>query len=80
MHIPVQEEARQIFRVLKNARILVCLKLCKWPDGRTAIPYDAEEWRFFTDESKISLKTVLLRNGDLKASTPAVHSVAKEES
>jgi hypothetical protein len=52
----------------------------KWPDGKPAVPYDAEEWRLFTDESKLSLKAVLLRNGGVKPSTPVAHSVAKEES
>jgi hypothetical protein len=80
MHIPVQEEARKFFHLLQNARFLLRLQWCKWPDGRTAIPYDAEEWRLFTDESKLSLEAVLLRNGSVKLSTPVAHSVAKEKS
>lgn len=80
MHIPVQEEARKFFHVLQNARFLVRLRWCKWPNGRTAIPYDDEEWRLFTGESKLSLEAVLLRNGNVKPSTPVAHLVAKEKS
>lgn len=34
--------------------------------------YDAEEWRLFIDSSKVSLKAVLLHNGNNKPSIPII--------
>jgi hypothetical protein len=42
-------------------------------------PNDPEEWGIFIDESKLSLKAVLLQNAKVKPSKSVVHSVAKNE-
>lgn len=42
--------------------------------------YDAEEWRLFIDSSKVSLKAVLLHNGNNKPSIPIGHAVNSKES
>jgi len=43
------------------------------------IEYDPQEWRFFIDSSKRSLKGVLLYNGNKYASFPIFHSVQLKE-
>ena len=43
------------------------------------IEYNPEEWRLFIDSSKLSLKAVLLHNGNTKPSIHVVHSVAMKE-
>ena len=43
------------------------------------IEYNPEEWRLFIDSSKLSLKAVLLHNGNTKPSIPVAHSVAMKE-
>jgi hypothetical protein len=43
-------------------------------------PHHPEEWRLFINASKLSLKTALLLNGNIKPSTSVAHSVAKKES
>ena len=37
------------------------------------------EWRLFTDSSKLSLKAVLLHNGNLVSSIPVGHAVHMKE-
>ena len=39
-----------------------------------------EEWRLFTDATKLSLKAVLLHNGNVQPLVAAAHSVATTES
>jgi hypothetical protein len=41
--------------------------------------HDPEEWRLSIDASKVSLKAVLLRNGNVTPSTPVAHSVARKK-
>ena len=41
--------------------------------------YDCQNWRFFMDSSKRSLKCVLLHNGNLYGSIPLGHSTTLEE-
>jgi hypothetical protein len=43
------------------------------------IEYKTDEWRLFIDSSKISLKGVLLHNGNHLASVPVAHSVHRKE-
>ncbi|GBM33978.1 hypothetical protein AVEN_53841-1 [Araneus ventricosus] len=43
------------------------------------IQYDMNEWRFFIDSSKRSLKAVLLHNSSKYASVPLGHSVYLKE-
>lgn len=43
-------------------------------------PYDPSEWRLFIDSSKLSLKAVLLHQGNNKPSIPLVHAVNMKES
>ena len=38
------------------------------------------EWRLFIDSSKLSLKAVLLHQGNIKSSIPLVHAVETKES
>ena len=40
---------------------------------------EISEWRLFIDSSKVSLKAVLLDNGNLKPSIPVAHSVIMKE-
>lgn len=42
-------------------------------------PYDPSEWRLFIDSSKLSLKAVLLHQGNQKPSIPLVHAVNMKE-
>lgn len=42
--------------------------------------YDPEEWRLFIDSSKVSMKAVLLHNGNKKPSIPIGHAVNSKES
>jgi hypothetical protein len=42
--------------------------------------HDPEELRLSIDESKLSLKAVLLHNGNVTPCMPVAHSVAKKES
>jgi hypothetical protein len=39
------------------------------------LEYTSGQWRLFIDSSKVSLKAVLLHNGNLFRSTPTVHAV-----
>ena len=41
--------------------------------------HDRDEWVLFIDSSKISLKAVLLHNGNIKPSLPIAYSVNMEE-
>ena len=41
--------------------------------------HDHSEWRLFIDSSKLSLKAVLLHNGNEKPSVPLVHAVGLKE-
>ena len=43
------------------------------------IEYNPEEWRLFIDSSKLSLKAVLLYNGNSSPSTPLRHGVDMKE-
>jgi hypothetical protein len=38
-----------------------------------------EHWRFFTDSPKVSLKAVLLHNGNMFPSTPLAHAIHVKE-
>ena len=42
--------------------------------------YNPEQWRFFVDSSKVSLKLVLLHNGNRFPSVPLVHAANMKES
>lgn len=44
------------------------------------VTYDPNEWRLFIDGSKLSLKAVLLHQGNRKPSVPLVHAVNTKES
>jgi len=44
------------------------------------LDHDSTEWRLFIDSSTLSLKAVLLHNGNKFPSLPVAHSVKKEES
>ncbi|KDR19280.1 hypothetical protein L798_06074 [Zootermopsis nevadensis] len=41
------------------------------------VTYDQKEWRLFIDSSKLSLKAVMLHNGNVKASVPVAHCVGR---
>ena len=43
------------------------------------IKYDPQEWRLFIDSSKLSLKAVLLHNGNQHPSIPVGHVVHMNE-
>ena len=43
------------------------------------IEYKKEDWRFFIDSSKTSLKGVLSHNGNTYSSLPIAHSVYMKE-
>jgi hypothetical protein len=45
-----------------------------------ACPYVPEEWRLFIDASKISLKGVLLHNGNIQPAIPVAHAAGMKES
>jgi len=40
----------------------------------------SDEWRLFIDSSKVSLKAVLLHNGNVLPSTPVAHAFGIKES
>ena len=42
--------------------------------------YNPDQWRFFTDSSKVSLKVVLLHNGNRFPSVPLAHAANMKES
>ena len=44
------------------------------------IKHDPQEWRLFIDSSKLSLKAVLLHNGNQHPSIPVGHAVHMKES
>jgi len=55
---------------------------CYDVDGLTnalGIKYHPQEWRLFIDSSKLSLKAVLLRNGNQHPSIPVGHAVHVKE-
>lgn len=41
--------------------------------------YDRNEWRLFIDSSKVSLKAVLLHNGNKFPSVPVAHAANMKE-
>ena len=41
--------------------------------------YNPDQWRLFTDSSKVSLKLVLLHNGDRFLSIPLAHAANMKE-
>jgi predicted esterase len=43
------------------------------------ITHDPQEWRLFIDSSKLSLKAVLLHNGNQHPSIPVGHAVHMKE-
>lgn len=43
-------------------------------------PYNPNDWRLFIDSSKLSLKAVLLHQGNTKPSIPLAHAVGLKES
>ena len=45
-----------------------------------SINHNSLDWRLFTDSSKLSLKAVLLHNGNTLPSIPVGHSVHNKES
>jgi len=58
------------------------LAFCYDVDGlmnALGIKHDPQEWRLFIDSSKLSLKAVLLHNGNQHPSTPAGHTVQMKE-
>lgn len=58
------------------------LVACKDIDGLTNalhIPHDPSDWRLFIDSSKLSLKAVLLHNGNKLPSIPIAHAVHMKE-
>ena len=60
-----------------------CLAVCTDIDGLIQtlnINHNSLDWRLFIDSSKLSLKAVLLHNGNTLPSIPAGHSVHKKES
>ena len=42
--------------------------------------YNPDQWRFFTDSSKVSLQLVLLHNGNRFPSVPLAHATNMKES
>ena len=44
-----------------------------------AYEHTPDEWRRFIDSSKVSLKAVLLHNGNTKPSVPVAHAVGMKE-
>ena len=42
--------------------------------------YNPDQWRFFTDSSKVNLKAVLLHNGNKFPSVPLAHAADVKES
>ena len=42
--------------------------------------YNPDQWRLFTDSSKVSLKVVLLHNGNRFPSVPLAHATKMKES
>lgn len=59
------------------------MRVCKYNlDGlmeELGFQHIPEEWRLFIDSSKISLKAVLLHNGNAKPSIPVVYAVDMKE-
>jgi len=59
------------------------LVFCYDADGlmnALGIKHDPQEWRLFIDSSKLSLKAVLLHNGNQHPSIPVGHAVHMKES
>jgi hypothetical protein len=59
------------------------LVACKYVDvlfKPLNISHCSDEWRLFIDSSKVSLKAVLLHNGNVLPSTPAAHAFGIKES
>jgi len=59
------------------------LVTCTDIDGLTqtlSINHNPLDWRLFTDSSKLSLKVLLLHNGNTLPSIPVGHSVHNKES
>ena len=48
--------------------------------GKIGTTYNPCDWHLFVDSSKLSLKVVLLHNGNLFASVPLVHSTQTKKS
>lgn len=56
--------------------------VCVSPNGvmeRLGFQHNPDEWRLFIDSSKISLKAVLLHNGNKRPSIPLAHAVGMKE-
>ena len=43
------------------------------------ISYELDKWRVFVDSSKVSLKAVLLHNGNVLPAIPLVHAFHMKE-
>ena len=59
------------------------LMACKDVDGlfkTLNMSHHSDEWRLFTDFSKVSLKAVLLHNGNVLPSIPVAHAYGIKES
>lgn len=72
-------EFRQYFTCDATSRLVFC---CDIEGLITALgtTYVTDEWRLFIDSSTISLKAVLLHNGNRLRSVPVAHSVLMSES
>ena len=74
-----QKRKEKIGRIL-HLRLLVA---CKDVDGlfkALNMSHCSDEWRLFTDSSKVSPKPVLLHNGNVLPSIPVAHAFGSKES
>ena len=53
---------------------LVCCNDVNGFAGRSSAQYAPDQWRLFIDSSKLSLKAVLLHNGNKLSSIPLAHA------
>ena len=75
MHCKRYEDLVNFFKMERS------LVACNDIDGllkKLNISHNPLDWRLFTDSSKLSLKTVLLHNGNTLPSIPVGHSLHNE--
>jgi hypothetical protein len=54
--------------------LVYCKDVCEFME-ELQLQHAAKQWRFFIDSSKVSLKAVLLHNGNKHPSVPLAHVV-----
>ena len=73
-----KREVRLVPNFTKDGDLVYCSDIPSLM-GQLKLNYNTEDWRLFVDSFRISLKAVLLHNGNEKPSIPIAHAVHMKE-